>query len=97
MKTTNKHIHGVWCWCGVTLIGVKNGLIHTQIVHLKSIPGNSNIPTNNSVFLGVSLHPCRGEAAHKFFLTEVYTTQGLSKLTMRYISKEFVMLPLAFP
>lgn len=85
------------CGVGSTLIGVKNGLIHTQIVHLKGIPGNSNIPTNNPVFLGVSLHPCQGEAAHKFFLTEVYTIQGLSELTMKYISKEFVMLPLVFP
>ena len=85
------------CGVGSTLIGVKNGLIHTQIVHLKGIPGNSNIPTNNPVFLGVSLHPCQGEAAHKFFLTEVYTMQGLSELTMKYISKEFVMLPLVFP
>ena len=85
------------CGVGSTLIGVKNGLIHTQIVQLKSTPGNSNVPTNNPVFLGVSLHPCQGEAAHKFFLTEVYTMQGLSKLTMKYISKEFVMLPLVFP
>ena len=71
------------CGVGSTLIGVKNGLTHTQIVHLKIIPGNSNIPTNNPVFLSVSLHPCRGEAARKFFLTEVYTIQGLSKLTMK--------------
>ena len=79
------------------LIRFKNGLIHTQIVRLKGIPGNSNVPTNNPVFLGVSLHPCRGGAARKFFLTEVYTIQGLSKLTMKYISKEFVMLSLDFP
>ena len=79
------------------LIRFKNGLIHTLIVRLNGIPGNSNVPTNNPVFLGVSLHPCRGEAAHKFFLTEVYTMQGLSKLTMKYISKEFVMLSLVFP
>ena len=79
------------------LIRFKNGLIHTQIVRLNRIPGNSNLPTNNPVFLGVSLHPCWGEAAHKFFLTEVYTIQGLSKLTMKYVSKEFVMLSLVFP
>ena len=85
------------CGVGSTLIGVKNGLTHTQIVHLKIIPGNSNVPTNNPVFLSVSLHPCRGEAARKFFLTEVYTIQALSKLTMKCISKEFVMLPLVFP
>ena len=85
------------CGVGSTLIGVKNGLTHAQIVHLKIIPGNSNVPTNNPVFLSVSLHPCRGEAARKFFLTEVYTIQGLSKLTMKYISKEFVMLSLVFP
>ena len=85
------------CGVGSTLIRFKNGLIHTQIVQLKSLPGNSNVPTNNPVFLGVSLHPCRGEAAHKFFFTEVYTIQGLSKLTMKYISKEFVMFPLVFP
>ena len=85
------------CSVGSTLIRFKNGLIHTQIVHLNGIPGNSNVPTNNPVFLGVSLHPCQEEAAHKFFLTEVYTMQGLSKLTMKYISKEFVMLSLVFP
>ena len=27
------------CGVGSTLIGVKNGLIHTQIVHLKGIDG----------------------------------------------------------
>ena len=109
-QTGKKNCLGLWdkiwkqqtntfmvCGVGSTLIGVKNSLIHTQIVHLKGIPGNSNFPTNNPVFLGVSLHPCRREAAHKFFLTEVYTIQGLSKLTMKYISKEFVMLPLVFP
>ena len=85
------------CGVGSTLIGVKNSLIHTQIAHLKSIPGNSNIPTNNPVFLGVSLHPCRGEAAHKFFLTEVYTIQRLSiKFTMKYISKEFYNVTTGF-